>query len=161
MICISLLYLLSQPSKNIISTAYLPSKRLVWEKKKKTCQSISFLGSSTTFFYMKSLAGIYVFCEVSRVRIPTTKQDVVQLASYLDDLFAISCLHSNISKESGKPTIKVPILPMACVEGKKKSILGKRRISVGSIAGSLNKRWMGHPRPLIFSVPPACCGSIS
>ncbi|CAO3689052.1 unnamed protein product [Rhizopus microsporus] len=109
------------------------------KKKQKTCQSISFLGANTTFFFMKSLAGMYVLCEVSKVRIPTTKQDIVQLASCLDDLFAISCLHSSISKESGESVIKAPILPMACVEGKKKSILGKRRVSAGSIAGSSSK----------------------
>ncbi|KAL4209364.1 hypothetical protein AB4K20DRAFT_1987379 [Rhizopus microsporus] len=96
-------------------------------------------GANTTFFFMKSLAGMYVLCEVSKVRIPTTKQDIVQLASCLDDLFAISCLHSSISKESGESVIKAPILPMACVEGKKKSILGKRRVSAGSIAGSSSK----------------------
>lgn len=66
-----------------------------------------FLGTNTTFLYMKLLAGIYAFCEVSRMRIPTTKQDIVQLVSCLDDLFAISCLHSNISKKFGESTIKL------------------------------------------------------
>ncbi|ORX47687.1 hypothetical protein DM01DRAFT_1396009 [Hesseltinella vesiculosa] len=59
---LAILYLLIQPSK---------------KKSRNMPTCFFFLGSRTTFFYMTLLAGIYVFCEVSSVTIPTTKQSVV------------------------------------------------------------------------------------
>ncbi|KAL0085660.1 hypothetical protein J3Q64DRAFT_1835288 [Phycomyces blakesleeanus] len=97
--------------------------------------------SFTTFFHLKQLAGIDVFCEMTSITIPTRKQDIVQIVAYLDDLFAISCLHNNILKSNEELTVQnEPILPLAWVDGTKEKTSLKRKISVNSIAGAQAKR---------------------
>ncbi|KAL0084907.1 hypothetical protein F4703DRAFT_1929176 [Phycomyces blakesleeanus] len=97
--------------------------------------------SFTTFFHLKQLAGLDVFCEMTSITIPTRKQDIVQIVAYLDDLFAISCLHNNILKSNEELTVQnEPILPLAWVDGTKEKTSLKRKISVNSIAGAQAKR---------------------
>ncbi|OAD73494.1 hypothetical protein PHYBLDRAFT_145885 [Phycomyces blakesleeanus NRRL 1555(-)] len=103
--------------------------------------SFQTIGSFTTFFHLKQLAGIDVFCEMTSITIPTRKQDIVQIVAYLDDLFAISCLHNNILKSNEELTVQnEPILPLAWVDGTKEKTSLKRKISVNSIAGAQAKR---------------------
>ncbi|CAO3588434.1 unnamed protein product [Absidia cylindrospora] len=90
------------------------------------------LGPNITFYYMLPKLDIRILMELTTIQIPTRKSDLLSVIGSLDDMYGIAYLHNRIKKLDDKPAI-CPTLPFDLVQGKKKSLLVKRKPSLGPI----------------------------
>ncbi|KAL0089240.1 hypothetical protein F4703DRAFT_1710170, partial [Phycomyces blakesleeanus] len=86
-----------------------------------------------TFYIMTRLSSdICVFLEASTIVIPKWKKDVVNIVSYLDDIFSIINLHKRIAQIT-TDYITLSILPFDFFQSKSKTLPRKRTPSLGSL----------------------------
>ncbi|KAI8377762.1 uncharacterized protein BYT42DRAFT_497480 [Radiomyces spectabilis] len=94
------------------------------------------IGTSITFYFMTRYAEFYAMIEVATIEIPTTKRNITTIISYLDELLAITCLHSTVKKNHEDLNQPSPILPFIYLQAERKTLERKRKPSIGAIASS-------------------------
>ncbi|KAG1521016.1 hypothetical protein G6F46_004969 [Rhizopus delemar] len=54
------------------------------------------IGSLVTFYYMLPRADFFIFLEVTSIKIPLVKRDIVSIITHLDDMLSLVCLYELI-----------------------------------------------------------------
>lgn len=99
-----------------------------------------YLGSLVTFYYMLPRADFFIFLEVTSIKIPLVKRDIVSIITHLDDMLSLVCLHELVENTNELASSYPPILPYVYVQNERKSLPKKRKPSLTSISSS-SKHW--------------------
>ncbi|KAG0757004.1 hypothetical protein G6F57_002552 [Rhizopus arrhizus] len=94
------------------------------------------IGSLVTFYYMLPRADFFIFLEVTSIKIPLVKRDIVSIITHLDDMLSLVCLHELVENTNELASSYPPILPYVYVQNERKSLPKKRKPSLTSISSS-------------------------
>lgn len=98
------------------------------------------IGSLVTFYYMLPRADFFIFLEVTSIKIPMVKRDIVSIITHLDDMLSLVCLHELVENTNELASSYPPILPYVYVQNERKSLPKKRKPYLTLISSS-SKHW--------------------
>lgn len=86
-----------------------------------------YLGSLVTFYYMLPRADFFIFLEVTSIKIPMVKRDIVSIITHLDGMLSLVCLHELVENTNELASSYPPILPYVYVQNERKSLPKKTK----------------------------------